>query len=132
MAKGTGWLERYQLARARVIELKEEGLPEFWVKLADPATKEHGWLAKLGTTRRVDPDKMSEEDVRRMFDDQKRILAELILDWNLTHPVTGEPLPIPKKSRDSLDLLPLEFIMRLNEEMGKMFEQMGPPRPSGS
>jgi len=67
-----------------------------------------------------------------MFDDQKRILAELILDWNLTHPVTGEPLPIPKKSRDSLDLLPLEFIMRLNEEMGKMFEQMGPPRPSGS
>jgi len=133
MAKEAGWLERYQLARAKVVELREEGLPEFWVKLADPATKEHGWLAKLGAARRAaDFERLSDEEVMNLFEEQKRILAELILDWNFTHPETGKPLEIPRKSKDSLDLLPLQFIMRLNDEIGKMFEQMGPPRPSGS
>jgi len=134
MSTGTkgGWLRELQKSKARRITLDDAGCPNFWVLLIDPSTQPYGWLVKMGKGRRTtDLTEMPPEEIEEVFKDQKKMLIDLIVDWNITHPETGEPLPIPRESNDSIDLLPIQFITLINEQLGKLFETMGPPPPSG-
>lgn len=136
MAADKSWMKQLQLAKAKEILLNTLGLDGFWVKITDPATKPYGWFAKLGAIRKIpeETSNLSEEELEEMFKEQRRVVADLIVDWNLTHPETGEVLPIPSEAKDgvsSLDILPVSLITLISDQIGELFKAMGPQKPRG-
>ncbi len=106
--------EEYRKSRKFRVELAEiPGLEGFWVDLRKSGTltpAEMEIVAKVNTGSEFDKDAF------------KKAFAVLILDWNLTHPDTGKPLPPPNKDSKSLDVIPMDIFNLLST---KIIEDMG-------
>ena len=56
---------------------------------------------------------------------------EMIDEWNLTDPYTGDPLPVPKDDFTVLDRLPVMVVMAIRTELARISEEsVAPPKES--
>jgi len=105
-----GW-EAYRKKRVVRHDFGEQGCGEFWVDLLSMDGLPYGESKKFRNL-----DMASEQGMR----ESEKILAGHIVNWSLTDPETGEPLPVPtKKDPSPLDKLPSEFILLMFRWMGE-------------
>jgi hypothetical protein len=96
------------------------GYPELWVELKLPQSMAYGEAKEF----------QSMEADEESF---KRILAKVVLGWNLKDPVTDKDLPLPSEDPNSVDALPIEFFMSIQEAFANAVEGAGPnPEKSSS
>lgn len=96
--------DEYREKRKIRIDLGEIGLDGFWVVIKDPASYT---LPELKTYSGITPDAGPEE--------LRKVLAHIIIDWNLTNPNNDKELPLPSKDPKSLDVLPVEIFNKVGE-----------------
>ena len=96
--------------------------PEFWIRMkvmgAYPYGKniEDGALIEKLEKEQKESDGVSLAVITQQATISDRMLAGLIVEWNLTHPETDDPLPLPTvEDNSSLRVLPLAFITAINE-----------------
>lgn len=104
--------EKYFEAKTERHELDDFGLDEFYVDLLSLDTFEYGDVK--GYLEAVDvssPEEVTAEDM----EENDETLARCIVDWNISHPRTGEDLPVPDLDDcSSLDALPQELIAQFH------------------
>jgi hypothetical protein len=104
------------------------GYPDLWVDLRLSGSFTYGETKAIqakfasSNTGEVNPEIMEE------------VMSMEIVGWNLTHPETDKPLPVPSKDAKSIDALPLEFIVSIQESLAIAMQEVGPNAltPNGS
>jgi len=112
------------------IELGEIELPDYWVVCRSYFSfteAEMAWLTEVGPN----PETMPPDTVRKY-------LAQIIQDWNLDSPITGEPLKLPRpeaKGREKVideilkKHIPLDVQLFLARKVGEEDRKFFPTEP---
>ena len=81
------------------LTLEEIGEPDLYIEMRDPR-----WMTQA-------------ELQAAEGDGGADVVRSLILDWNLPHPQTGEPLPLMAADNDSDKYIPLAIVRFLKDRM---------------
>lgn len=109
-------------SRYNRITLVEYDREDLWIDVLDPSSLLYGEQEDFAK-------KFSEvgEDFEGQSAAVRGLVSRLVLDWNLTHPKTDEPLPIPSEDPDSVKALPMDLVNKIIRTGGG---EENPPSPS--
>jgi hypothetical protein len=93
--------EAYRKSKVKRFTLESLSLPEFWIDIRDMKSLTPAEAKELDAKTRVDSP---------AIDDIISTIAPLVVAWNVTDEA-GNPLPVPSKSRESLEKLPLDITL---------------------
>jgi len=99
-----GW-EDYLKSRAKRFTFADFGCPDFWVELRPLLSFPYGEAKRLMS--------LAAEEAPATIEAAEALLAKCIIDWNLTHPETGELLALPSTDKSVLENLPGEFVLQM-------------------
>ena len=91
------------------------GLPDFYVILRRVDSYPYANIKKRAP-RQIDIAQLeaNPELAAELQREQEDLLAQAVMEWNLTDPNTDQPLALPKDDPTALDVLPTEFVVQLN------------------
>ena len=107
MATNNGKTGAWYVAKTNKVTMKEFGREDLYAIFKDPASLPYGAAKDIQAKfKNVDTDSEGATD------DILNFVIDLIVEWNITDPTTGEKMEKPKKAEDLLNL-PQDVLMAL-------------------